>query len=439
MDVGQAMSRVRRLVRGTSGVLIANVGARVGALVSLGLATLLVAWAGGPTAVGIYALARVVPGLVGVVMAAGLPGAVPYFLSGPHRDDRSVPLTLVAITLAGGLAGTVVWTLATPLLGPLLFPDISVALVLLIGATVFTQLVVAAAKSCCQGNDDLPGANLVILNEELLFLPAYGLLWAAGVRGYEAAILGLLIADVATFVPAWLRLIRRGFFEDAAPPSLAVARHVAAYGMRAQLGGVIFLLNLRFDFIVISVLTGPAVVGLYAVASKFAELVKVPGMALTYVLYPRYAKAGAEQATARARRLLPRAALATGLGVIPLALGAGLLIPLLYGSEFEPAVAPAQVILLGLCLEGSSGVVTGYLYGVGRPGLNSWAMAAGLAVTVVLDLILIPAHGVTGAAVASAVAYMTTSVALLWFFHSVGRAYASSPWRPGRLSGAEAE
>jgi O-antigen/teichoic acid export membrane protein len=418
---------------------MANVGARVGALISLALATLLVAWAGGPTAVGIYALARVVPGLVGVIMACGLPGAVPYFLSGPDRNDRRVPLTLLAMALAGGVAGTVVWAVASPLLGEVLFPDLSLLLVLLVGATVLTQLLVAAAKACSQGSDDLPGANLVILNEELLFLPAYGLLLAAGVRGYEAAILGLLLADIATFVPAWLRLGRRGFFERASPPSAAVARRIASYGMRAQLGGVIFLLNLRLDFILISVLTRPAVLGIYAVASKFAELVKVPGMALTYVLYPRYAKEGKERATERARRILPRAALATGAGVIPLALAAGPIIPFAYGSEFEPAVAPAQLILLGLCLEGVSGVTTGYLYGVGRPGLNSWAMAAGLAVTVALDLILIPAHGATGAAIASAAAYMTTSVALLWFFHSVGRSHGPAPWRARRLSGAQAE
>jgi O-antigen/teichoic acid export membrane protein len=439
VHLGQEVSSVKRLARGTSGVLMANVGARIGALVSLALATLLVAWSGGPTAVGIYTLARVVPGLVGVVMACGLPGAVPYFLSGPDRDDRRVPLTLVAITLCGGLAGTALWAAASPLLGKLLFPDLSPALVLLIGATVTTQVLVAAAKASSQGSDDLPGANLVILNEELLFLPAYGLLWAAGVRGYEAAILGLLLADVATFVPAWWRLARRGFFKAAGRPSLPVARRIASYGMRAQLGGVIFLLNLRLDFILISVLTGPAVLGIYAVASKFAELVKVPGMALTYVLYPRYAKEGTETATATARRLLPRAALAMGAGVIPLALAAGLIIPVAYGSAFEPAVVPAQLILLGLCLEGVSGVTTGYLYGVGRPGLNSWAMAAGLAVTVGLDLILIPAHGAVGAAIASAAAYMTTSLALLWFFYSVGRSDSRSSWSSGRLSGAAAE
>jgi O-antigen/teichoic acid export membrane protein len=402
-------------------ILGANIVARIGALVSLALATLLVAWAGGPTAVGIYTLARVLPGLVGVVMAAGLPGAITYFLAGPDRDDRRLPLTVVAMALAGGVAGTLLWAAASPLLGAALLPNLSIALVLLTGTTVLTQLLVATAKSCAQGSDDLPGANRVILNEEFMFLPAYGALWLVGVDGYAGAIAGLLVADVATFLLAWTRLARRGFFQDARRPSPELARRVASYGVRAQLGGVIFLLNLRLDFILLQLLAGPAVVGIYAVASKFAELVKVPGTALTYVLYPRYARAGPGQASHQARTLLPRAALVTCAAVVPLAAAASLIIPLAYGSDFEGAVIPAQIILLGLCLEGVTGVVTGFLYGVGRPGLNSWAMGAGLVVTVGLDLLLIPAFGATGAAVASATAYLTTTFALVWFFWRVTR------------------
>jgi O-antigen/teichoic acid export membrane protein len=416
-------------------VLGGNIVARVGALISLALATLLVAWTGGPVAVGIYTLARVVPGLVGVVMAAGLPGAITYFLAGPDREDRRLPLTLVAMALAGGTAGTVLWAAASPLLGAALFPDLSVALVLLTGATVLTQLIVATAKSCSQGSDDLPGANRVIFNEEFMFLPAYGLLWVAGVHDYEAAIAGLLIADVATFVLGWRRLTARGFFRGAQRPSLALARRVASYGLRAQLGGVIFLLNLRLDFILLQLLAGPAILGVYAVASKFAELVKVPGTALTYVLYPRYARDGATQASAKARQLLPRACLATAGAVVPLALAAGFLIPLAYGSEFEGAVVPAQIILLGLCLEGVTGVITGFLYGVGRPGLNSWAMAAGLVVTVVLDLLLIPPFEAIGAAVASAAAYLITTLALIWFFWRVSRHERSPALRPATSEG----
>jgi O-antigen/teichoic acid export membrane protein len=420
-----------------SGALLANVGARVAALVSLALATALVAWTGGPAAVGVYALVRVLPGLVGVVMSSGLPGALTYFLAGPTREDRRLPMTIMAMALAGGVLGTALWWAASPLLGAALFPDLSTPLVLLAGATVLTQLLVATAKSCSQGSDDLPGANLVILNEELLFLPAYGLLWVAGVHGDAATVAALLAADVGTFVWAWWRLANRGFFRAAMAPSLALARRLAAYGMRGQVGGVMTLLNLRLDFILLQLLAGPAVLGVYAIASKFAELVKVPGMALTYVLYPRFAREQTAAAVADARRLIPRATLLTTSVAVALLATAGLVIPAVYGAAFEPAVVPAQVILLGLTLDGLGGVITGFLYGAGRPGLNSWAMAAGLVVTVALDVVLIPPYGATGAAAASAVAYVTSTLALVWFYWWVGRAAPTRTWEGSTVPSAD--
>ena len=50
------------------------------------------------------------------------------------------------------------------------------------------------------------------------------------------------------------------------------SREVAGYGLRAQIGGVVTLLNLRLDFVLLDVATGPAVLGMYAIASKYAEL-----------------------------------------------------------------------------------------------------------------------------------------------------------------------
>ena len=72
------------------------------------------------------------------------------------------------------------------------------------------------------------------------------------------------------------------------------------------------------------------------------------------------------------------------------------------------------------------GVVTGFLYGVGRPGLNSLAMGIGLVFTVALDALLIPSMGATGAAIASAVAYTATTVSLIVFFSGVNRKRTSS-------------
>jgi len=181
------------------------------------------------------------------------------------------------------------------------------------------------------------------------------------------------------------------------------------------------LLNLRLDFIVLQLMAGPAVLGVYAIASKVAELIKVPGMALTYVLYPLFARQGPVKAAASARRMMVRAGIGIAVAVVPLVLLAGPLIPSAYGSAFTGAVTPAQIIAIGLVLEGVAGVISGFLYGTGRPGLNSWATGVGLVLTVVLDLLLIPRAGAIGAAAASAVAYMATSLALMWMFWKVTR------------------
>jgi O-antigen/teichoic acid export membrane protein len=64
-------------------------------------------------------------------------------------------------------------------------------------------------------------------------------------------------------------------------------------------------------------------------------------------------------------------------------------------------------------LAGASGVASAYLYGRGTPGLNSLVLGAGLVVTVVLDVTLIPRYGALGAAVASTAAYLSTDALLI--------------------------
>lgn len=419
-------------------VLLGNVAARVAALASVFVATLWLARGGGPAAVGVYVLLHVLPGLIGFIASCGLPGAVAYFLAGPARADRRLPLTIVSMALLGGAAGTLVWVAAAPLLERVLFPGLSVGLVLLAGALVLTRLIVTTAKSCSQGSEDLPGSNLVIFMEEFMFLPAYGVVWSLGARGSAAVVAGLVVADLATSTFAWTRLVRRRFFHGALRPSRQLARHVAGYGLRAEVGTLVSQLNLRLDYIILSALTSPAVLGVYAVASKYAELIRIIGMALSYVLYPRFAKDGLVKAVANARRFIPRAGLVTAAAVVPLWLAASFVIPAVYGAAFTSAVVPAQIILLGLTLDGVAGVITGFMYGVGRPGLNSLAMAFGLVATIALDVALIPNFGMIGAATASAIAYITTALALVVLYWRIDRSVRSAGWDDARLSSAGA-
>jgi O-antigen/teichoic acid export membrane protein len=409
--------------KGDRRLVVENVVARLLALVALGVSTILVARTSGPSGVGVMALLRVLPGLVGVLLSGGLPTGVPYFFSKPRPGLRS---TVLVLMLAAGALGTGLWALAAVPIRNLFFSNLSIGLVVLAGVTVFTQLLCATAKGASQGRRDLAGANQVIVLEELMFLPAYLVLWLFGMRDELLLVSALLLADLLTAVIAWRRLARRGYFHKMAAPSMTLGREVWWYGTRGELGAMLSLMNLRFDFAVLSGFAGTAVVGTYAVASKFAELVRVLPLAITYVLYPRFSRQSVDRASSNAQRLLRPATAATVVCAVILGLAAPFALPLLYGAQFDGAVGLAQILLVGLSVEGAAGVVSAYLYGIGRPGLTSIAMGAGVVLTIGLDLLLVPRWGATGAAVASTVAYLATTGTLVVVYRMLVRAL----WQP---------
>lgn len=403
--------------------VVANTSARALAIAGLTLATVLVARTGGPSAVGEYALLRMLPGLLGVLCVLGLPGALAYFLAAPRRNLERLWPTLIAIAFGGALLGTAVWFAAAPVIAHVFFPQESVVMIAAAGLTVPTQLVLTVGKTTLQGLEDRRGGDVVIAAEELAFLPCYLLPLITGVNGVAAIVIGLGLADLVVAVEAWRRVSRllgwRRFglagngFGWFGRPDRALAGQIASYGLRGQVGGLITLLNLRLDFAILGALAGPAVLGSYAVASKYAELLRLPGNALTWVFYPRLAKLGQNEAAAFARRMIRPTLIGILLAAVPIALLTSPVMRLLYGASFGSAVAPARVLLAGMLLAGASGVASAYLYGRGSPGLNSIVLGSGLVITVVLDVLLIPSHGAMGAAIASTAAYLSTDALLI--------------------------
>lgn len=416
---GSLLGLARRPGDGLRSVL-ANCSARGLALLGVTVGTIVVARLGGPAEVGIYALLRMLPGLVGVLSVAGLPGALAYFLAPPRRGVPRLAPTLAAIAVIGSLLGTAVWLAATPVIAPVFFPHYPVWLVALAGLTVATQLLLTLGKTALQGIADQRGGDAIIAAEEIGFLPFYlAALWF-GAGGTLAVVIGLGLADIGVGLAAWHRVSRRLGRSPVrllravlGRPDRQVAREVVGYGMRGQIGAVITLLNLRLDFAILDALVGPAALGAYAVASKYAELLRLPGTALTWVTYPRLAARSSEAAGRHARRLARPTLLVVVVAAVPAVLLAGPVIHLLYGGRFASATLPAQVLIAGMLLSGAAGVASGYLYASGRPGLNSVATGAGLVVTTVLDIALIPSHHALGAAVASTAAYLLTDGLLL--------------------------
>jgi O-antigen/teichoic acid export membrane protein len=415
----QGQGRADASVLGRRSV-VGNLVAQGSALLIVSVASLLVARLSGAAVLGEYALARVLPWLLGAVVSCGLPVSSAYFLAARGSDRRLRP-TLALMAVGGAVLGPALWLAGTPLLHRMLFTAVPSQVVALIGITAATQLITVWGKACCQGAADMRGANLVIVCEELLFLPAYGLALGLGLRGIDAVVAGMIGGGVAAALTALARLAATGFARGWGRPSGSTASEVMKYGARGQLGNLLMLINLRLDFVILGVLAGPAVLGVYAVASKFAELMRLPASALNYVLNPRFARQQPVEAGRDARRLRPRA-LAGTIALTPLVAIASVIgLPVLYGSAFRPAVLPACILLVGLAVEGAAAVSSAHLCGIGRPGANSLGMGTGVVVTVVLDILLIPRHGAVGAAVASSAAYLVTTGLLTTISRNLAR------------------
>ncbi|URM95945.1 O-antigen ligase family protein [Actinomadura madurae] len=427
--------RGRAIRRRLLALVAGNMAGRIGALASLGIATIMVARIGGPKLVGAFTLVRILPGLLCQLSSAGLPGAAPFFLARPDYDQSRVRPTLAWLTVIGATISGFAWLALSPLIYLVFFKSFGIWVAIAAAAPSFTQGFVSVGKGLLQGTDDQPGASLAIAVEEFVFLPIY-LVILTGWYGPGALITGLVLADVAA--AAWIvrRLARRGFFAGWGRPDRRLGRSIAGYGFRGYLGQLIDLLQLRFDMALLGALAGPKVLGVYTVASKFAELVQLPGLAVNYVLYPDFAKEDRETATRRTSRLILPALAVSALAALPLALIAGTALPWVFGDVFDDAVVPTYIRLAGVVTFGVTGLVMAYLYGVGRPGAASTGQGIGLVVVVILGAVLIPAHGAIGAAIATSLSFVATTAALLvWFQHvknaGAGATAATAPAAQG--------
>ena len=394
-----------------------NITARLVAVVALGLGTILVARVGGAEDVGLLALLRVVPGLVGVLAACGLPGAMGYFLAGPHSTEARLWPTILAVLTAGVGLGMAAWFLLMPAIHALLFPTTSTLVMVLAGVSVGTQLPLAVAKSSLQGLDDRRGSNVVTGAEEAAFIPAFARRLparasrapAAGGRAHRRGRRRRrrrLGPTGATGAPP-------GDADDRAPgprrsPAASCRSASSVRSVAWSTCSTCASTSSSWD-------TWPA---RYLSAStpwrrSSRSCVKLPALAVTWVSYPQMARLGPDGSAKLVRRQLPWL---IGLGIagaVVLALAAGPLLPALYGQEFVESVVPAAIIAVGLVASPAGGLASGYLLGTRRPGTNSVLQAVGLLATLGLDVLLIPHFGVIGAAVASAIAYLVTDLSTL--------------------------
>lgn len=183
------------------------------------------------------------------------------------------------------------------------------------------------------------------------------------------------------------------------------------------LGGM-YLLVSRTDLIMLGAMKGARDAGVYAVASRAAELIPFFMTAATTSIAPKIAKlhyAGEDQLlqrmlTGTARRVL---LVSTPLALL-LIFAANPLLYYLYGTQYIDGAIVLQILAFAQLFVVLGGPLGTILDMTGREQLNVKTMAVTVLVNIILNLALIPRFGAQGAAIATCVS-MILARSFLWY------------------------
>jgi O-antigen/teichoic acid export membrane protein len=208
-------------------------------------------------------------------------------------------------------------------------------------------------------------------------------------------------------------------------PNGELFKGAVAYGLKFFIPLVAAILLFRVDLLIVNHFRGAAEAGVYAVASQVANLLTMLPGVIAMLLFPRvasYQDPRGEFAIQVTRHvsfvmLIMCAVVAAG----------SFLLPLIYGARFADATIQLLILLPGVCLIGIESVLVQHFTGTGLPAAIPVFWLITLAVSIGLNLALVPVFGARGAAVTSTLSYALIFVLVaVYFCLKTGR-------RPGEI------
>jgi O-antigen/teichoic acid export membrane protein len=397
----------------------ATFGTNVGVAVISLLNVLVTARALGPSGRGELALLTTIAVFTASVSAFGLYEATANI--GGREPGQRGPLVANSVVLSlalGGAAAVVVAALVA------LFPDLGggtdPALQALALAAIPVLILQSGLATLIQSQYGFGVTNTAWLLAPLINLGVNGVFAALDLLTVGTAVVVWIVGQVAaTALLGWHAV--HGL-SSRPRPDRRLARRMLSFGSRTHLGRVMTTGNYRLDQWFVGAIAGQRELGLYSVAVAWAEALFYLPTALGMVQRPDLVRASASEAGARAAVVFRAALLLT----VVLALGLVIIAPVLcvtvFGEDFRGSIDDLRVLAFGAFGIVALKLLGNALIAQGKAMLANIGVAVAFVTTVVLDLLLIPAHGGIGAAIASTAAYTAGGVAIaVVFTRALGR------------------
>jgi len=213
------------------------------------------------------------------------------------------------------------------------------------------------------------------------------------------------------------------------------------YSMLAWVANSIQFLVYRIDFWILHYFHGDNELGLYALSVRIGQTFWIIPALLSTIILPNMTSASFEPKTMeRIIRLSNTVNLVIAIAIVVLSPG---LLPLVFGQEFSGSIVPLMIILPGVLFVSMHTLLAAYFAAKDKVKYNLQASILALVSITLLDFLLIPSMGRTGAALASTIAYSVSSMYALMLYckmegysiHRIILERSDLQWLEMRISG----
>lgn len=261
--------------------------------------------------------------------------------------------------------------------------------------------------------------NAIDRGTRLVFAIGFVLLGFGALGALGGYILGYGIASIVGLVVIYRRFYRAQ--EVAASIEDGLRRRIGSYAVPLTATSTANVLDKRVDTILIGVFLTPVAVSYYTVSKQLIEFVQTPVSALGFTLSPTFGSEKADGNVDRASRIYEEALVHSLLLYVPIAAGIVLVaeptIELLFGNDYLGAVPVLQILGLYAILQAVTKITSNGLDYLGRAKERAIVKGTTAGLNVVLNVVLIPAIGVVGAAIATVVTYSLYTLANVFIIH----------------------
>ena len=373
----------------------------------------------GPADRGLFALLSTLPDLIAALTSGGLNTAVGY----QAAKQKPMGLLITQVLIYGCLLSGLLTLLCIVLLNWLgthvsAVEQLGVWIWLLIPVVPLTVLK-SGLLTLHNADERVNAFNMLRLLESstplFLFL-VFIFFWRD--RVFDAALISWIGGLVVVTIAGWCWLKRFHVLKLKWQPK--DQGELLRYSARSHPDILFQQILLRADYLFIGALLPASALGHYAMASAAAELLLIIPEAVTTPLMKRLLQQDkkTEQLTPLALRVTATVMLCACLAM---ALIGEWLIVTLFGIDYAPAYPALVALLPGLFALCYASILRLDLLGKGLPGTLSLIVGSGAALNLILNFILIPKFNITGAAIASSVAYIFVTLIMLALYCKITR------------------